>query len=36
LAVVGHEGMGSGEAEAFFAHHLFDDGMAALFDFEGV
>ena len=35
-AVVWHKGVGAGETEAFFAHHLFDDGVATLFDFEGV
>ena len=36
LAVVGDEGMGAGEAEGLAAHHLFDDGVATLVDFEAV
>ncbi len=35
-AVIGHKCVGAGETEAFFAHHLFDDGVATLFDFEGI
>ena len=31
-AIVGHEGVGTGETEALFAHHLLDDGVAALVD----
>ena len=28
--------MGAGEAEALLAHHLFDDGVAALIDLQGI
>ncbi len=36
VAVIRDKGVGAGETEAFLAHHLFDDGMAALLDFKGV